>query len=59
MRDLTGMLNRVGYVMTARLSAALAEVGLTPRMQCVLIHALERDRSQAELAALADLDETP
>jgi DNA-binding MarR family transcriptional regulator len=57
-RDLTGMLNRAGQVMTARLSAALAEVGLTPRMQCVLIHALEQERTQAELAALADLDKT-
>jgi DNA-binding MarR family transcriptional regulator len=57
-RDLTGMLNRAGHVLTGRLAAALAEVGLTPRMQCVLIHALEQERTQAELAALADLDKT-
>lgn len=57
-RDLTGMVNRAGHAMTARLTAALAEVGLTPRTQCVLIHALERERTQAELAELADLDKT-
>jgi MarR family transcriptional regulator, transcriptional regulator for hemolysin len=57
-RDLTGMLNRAGHMLTGRLSSALAEVGLTPRTQCVLVHALERDRTQAELAALADLDKT-
>lgn len=52
------MLNRAGHVLTRRLAAALAEVGLTPRMQCVLVHAIERERTQAELAALADLDKT-
>lgn len=57
-RDLTGMLNRAGHRLTARLAAALAEVELTPRMQCVLVHALEQPRTQAELAALADLDKT-
>ena len=58
MRDLTGLLNRAGHVLAKRLAAALEEVDLTPRMQCVLFHALERDRTQAELAALADLDKT-
>jgi MarR family transcriptional regulator for hemolysin len=57
-RDLTDMLNRAGHVLTRRLAAALAEVGMTPRMQCVLVHALEQERTQAELAALADLDKT-
>lgn len=57
-RDLTGMLNRAGHVLAMQLTAALAEVELTPRMQCVLVHALEHDRTQAELASLADLDKT-
>jgi DNA-binding MarR family transcriptional regulator len=57
-RDLTGMLNHAGHVLALRLAEALAEVGLTPRMQCVLVHALEQDRTQAELASLADLDKT-
>lgn len=57
-RDLTLMLNRAGHALTSQLSAALADVGLNQRMQCVLIHALEQPRTQAELAQLADLDKT-
>jgi len=57
-RDLTGLLNSAGHAMSNRLAAALAEVGLTPRMQCVLVHALEEERTQIQLAALADLDKT-
>jgi DNA-binding MarR family transcriptional regulator len=57
-RDVTGLLNQAGHVMSNRLAAALADVDLTPRMQCVLIHALEQERTQIELAALADLDKT-
>jgi DNA-binding MarR family transcriptional regulator len=57
-RDVTGLLNQAGHVMSNRLATALAEVGLTPRMQCVLVHALEAERTQIQLAALADLDKT-
>ena len=57
-RDVTAMLNRAGHALTLELTAALAEVGLTQRTQCVLVHALEKERTQAELAALADLDKT-
>jgi MarR family transcriptional regulator for hemolysin len=57
-RDVTGLLNQAGHVMSNRLAAALAEVDLTPRMQCVLVHALEQERTQIQLAALADLDKT-
>ncbi|MEV4704838.1 MarR family winged helix-turn-helix transcriptional regulator [Actinoplanes sp. NPDC049316] len=57
-RDLTGLLNSAGHAMSNRLAAALADVGLTPRMQCVLVHALEEDRTQIQIAALADLDKT-
>jgi len=57
-RDLTGMFNHAGHVLITRLTAALADVGLTPRMQCVLIHALEQERTQIQLAELADLDKT-
>jgi MarR family transcriptional regulator for hemolysin len=57
-RDLTGLLNRAGHLMSLQLAAALAEVGLTPRMQCVLVHAAERERTQAEIAELADMDKT-
>src|SRR3954454_22658891 len=57
-RDVTGLLNQAGHVLSNRLAAALAENGLTPRMQCVLVHALEEERTQIQLAALADLDKT-
>src|SRR5215467_13751628 len=57
-RDITGLLNMAGHTLTNRLSAALADVDLTPRMQCVLVHALEEDRTQIQLAELADLDKT-
>ena len=57
-RDITGLLNMAGHALANRLSAALADVDLTPRMQCVLVHALEEERTQIQLAALADLDKT-
>jgi MarR family transcriptional regulator, transcriptional regulator for hemolysin len=57
-RDITGLLNMAGHALSNRLAAALAEVDLTPRMQCVLVHALEEERTQIQLAALADLDKT-
>ena len=57
-RDITGLLNMAGHVLSNRLAAALADVDLTPRMQCVLVHALEEERTQIQLAALADLDKT-
>jgi MarR family transcriptional regulator, transcriptional regulator for hemolysin len=57
-RDVTGLLNQAGHLLSNRLAAELAEVGLTPRMQCVLVHALEAERTQIQLAALADLDKT-
>ena len=56
--DLTGMLKHAGHVLETQLTAALAEIGLTPRMQCVLIYALEAERTQIQLAELAYLDKT-
>jgi DNA-binding MarR family transcriptional regulator len=57
-RDITGLLNMAGHVLSNRLAAALADIDLTPRMQCVLVHALEQERTQIQLAALSDLDKT-
>ena len=57
-RDITGLLNMAGHALSNRLSAVLEDVDLTPRMQCVLIHALEEERTQIQIAALADLDKT-
>lgn len=56
--DLSGLLSVAGHAMTNRVAVALAEVELTPRAQCVLIHALEEDRTQAQLAAIAGMDKT-
>lgn len=57
-RDITGLLNMAGHALSNRLAAALADVDLTPRMQCVLVHALEEERTQIQLATLVDLDKT-
>jgi DNA-binding MarR family transcriptional regulator len=57
-QDITALLNSAGHTLSNRLATALADVGLTPREQCVLVHALEEERTQIQLAALADLDKT-
>jgi DNA-binding MarR family transcriptional regulator len=56
--DLTGLLKHAGHVLETQLTAALAEIGLTPRMQCVLINALDQERTQIQLAEIAYLDKT-
>ncbi|MEU4564511.1 MarR family transcriptional regulator [Actinoplanes sp. NPDC023936] len=56
--DITGLLNAAGHTLSNRLAAALAEVDLTPRMQCVLLHAMEEERTQIQLAALSFIDKT-
>jgi DNA-binding MarR family transcriptional regulator len=57
-RDISRLLNEAGHALSNRLATALAEVDLTPRMQCVLVHALEEERTQIQLAALAGVDKT-
>lgn len=57
-KDLTGMLNHAGHVLETQLTAALDEIGLTPRMQCILLNALGAERTQSELAKLAYIDKT-
>ncbi|WP_436522072.1 MarR family winged helix-turn-helix transcriptional regulator [Actinoplanes sp. HUAS TT8] len=56
--DVSGLLNEAGHALTNRLATALAEVDLTPRMQCVLLHALEEERTQIQIAAVSRLDKT-
>ncbi len=56
--DLTGFLTHAGHVLETQLSAALAEIGLTLRMQCVLRHALEAERTQIQIAEMAYMDKT-
>ncbi|WP_129841160.1 MarR family winged helix-turn-helix transcriptional regulator [Streptomyces sp. RFCAC02] len=56
--DLSYYLDHTGHVLRSRMAAALAEIGLTARMHCVLVHALEEERTQAQLAEIGDLDKT-
>ncbi|OLT38413.1 MarR family transcriptional regulator [Actinomadura sp. CNU-125] len=56
--DLSFLLDHTGLALKSRMTAALAEVGLTPRMHCVLVHALEQERTQIQLAEIGDMDKT-
>ncbi|MER7206102.1 MarR family winged helix-turn-helix transcriptional regulator [Streptosporangium sp. NPDC000239] len=56
--DLSFLLDHTGHVLRTRMSAALAEIGLTARMHCVLVHALEEERTQIQLAEIGDMDKT-
>ncbi|MFG2089195.1 MULTISPECIES: MarR family winged helix-turn-helix transcriptional regulator [unclassified Spirillospora] len=56
--DLSYLLDHTGHVLRSRMTAALAEIGLTPRMHCVLVHALEEERTQIQLAEIGDMDKT-
>ena len=56
--DLSFLLNHASYVLTTRMNAAFAELGMTPRAFCVLSKAMTGQYTQIELAKLADLDKT-
>ncbi|WP_242908972.1 MarR family winged helix-turn-helix transcriptional regulator [Actinomadura terrae] len=56
--DLSFFLDHTTHVLKTQMTAALAEVGLTPRMHCVLVHALEEERTQIQLAEIGDMDKT-
>ncbi|MET9431306.1 MULTISPECIES: MarR family winged helix-turn-helix transcriptional regulator [unclassified Streptomyces] len=56
--DLSYLLDHTSHVLRTRMSAALAEIGLTARMHCVLVHALEEERTQIQLAEIGDMDKT-
>lgn len=56
--DLSYFLDRTSHVLRTQMTAALAEIGLTARMHCVLVHALEEERTQIQLAELGDMDKT-
>ncbi|MFW6694212.1 MarR family winged helix-turn-helix transcriptional regulator [Streptomyces sp. MAR4 CNX-425] len=56
--DVTGYLMHTGHVLNTRLSAALSEIGLLQREQCVLVHALEGEHTQGQLAEMARMDKT-
>ncbi|GAB3141743.1 MarR family winged helix-turn-helix transcriptional regulator [Microbispora hainanensis] len=56
--DLSFLLDHTSHVLRTRMAAALAEIGLTARMHCVLVHALQEERTQIQLAELGDMDKT-
>ncbi|MFI6347717.1 MarR family winged helix-turn-helix transcriptional regulator [Streptomyces sp. NPDC050560] len=56
--DLSYLLDRASHVLRTRMAAALAEIGLTARMHCVLEHALGQERTQIQLAEIGDMDKT-
>src|ERR1700756_4544128 len=56
--DLSFLLAHTSHVLTTRMTAALAEIGMTPRGHCVLVKAMGGELTQIELAKLADLDKT-
>lgn len=56
--DLSFLLSHASHVLATRMTAAFAEIGITPREYCVLAHAMDGQYTQIELAALADLDKT-
>jgi DNA-binding MarR family transcriptional regulator len=56
--DLSFLLDRTSHVLRTRMAAALAEIGLTARMHCVLVHAVGEERTQIQLAEIGDMDKT-
>jgi MarR family transcriptional regulator, transcriptional regulator for hemolysin len=56
--DVSFLLAHSSHVLATRMTAAFAEIGITPREYCVLAHAMGGQHTQIELATLADLDKT-
>jgi MarR family transcriptional regulator for hemolysin len=56
--DLCFLLTQGSHALTARLTSALGELGITPRDYCVLRNADAGEYTQRELADLACLDKT-
>ena len=56
--DLSFLLTHTAHVLATRMTAAFAEIGISPREYCVLAHAMAGQYTQIELAKLSDLDKT-
>jgi DNA-binding MarR family transcriptional regulator len=56
--DLCWLLSRASHALTTELTAALEEVGISPRTHSVLATAMTGDYSQSEIARLVGLDKT-
>jgi MarR family transcriptional regulator for hemolysin len=56
--DLSFLLDHTSHVLRTKMAAALAEVGMTARMHCVLVKAVEEERTQIQIAEIGDIDKT-
>lgn len=56
--DLMMLLTQAGHALACELTAALAELGVSPRANCVLTNALPGDLTQGQLAERCQLDKT-
>lgn len=56
--DLSFLLAHASHVLATQMTAALAEIGMSPRGHCVLVHARGAELTQIELARLTDQDKT-
>ena len=56
--DLCWLLSRASYILTTKLTAALQDLGVSPRAHCVLAAAMSGDHTQTELARMVGLDKT-
>lgn len=56
--DLALLLTKAQHALHTEHTAALAEIGITPRAYCVMSKALECERTQIQLAEVCGLDKT-
>jgi MarR family transcriptional regulator, transcriptional regulator for hemolysin len=56
--DLIFLLSQAAHALQTEMTAALEQVGVTPRMQCVLSRALRGEYTQKDLADQCALDKT-
>lgn len=56
--DLLLLLGQASHALATELTARLEELGMTPRMHCVLAHAMRGQLTQNELVAQCGLDKT-
>ena len=56
--DLMLLLSQAQHALETELAAALATIGSTPRIQCVLVKAMGGEHTQSQLAEMANIDKT-
>ncbi len=56
--DLAWLLTRASHVLTTELTAAMEDLGLSPRARCVLVGAMQGELTQIELARTIGVDKT-